>query len=194
MAIQGDPCETDIAAFGAFFRAVEPLKDTLRSARTGSGRQESTAEHTWRTCLMAVALEQDLPGIDHHRLLKMLILHDLGETIRCDVPAPEQTGDKTGDEREDMATLLGHLPGPVAGDLMAIWEEYNAVATPEARLAKGLDRLETVLQHIQGANPPDFDYAFNLGYGREHTDPNPLLAALRASVDEETRRRAGLSG
>ena len=74
---------------------------------------------------------------------------------------------------------------------MARWDEYNAVATPEARLAKGLDRLETVLQHVQGANPPDFDYGFNLGYGRAHTDAHPLVAALRAPVDAETARLAG---
>ena len=75
--------------------------------------------------------------------------------------------------------------------MMARWDEYNAIATPEARAAKGLDRLETVMTHVEGANPPDFDYAFNLGYGREHTDRDPLIAALRAPLDAETARLAG---
>jgi putative hydrolase of HD superfamily len=79
----------------------------------------------------------------------------------------------------------------MAARLMARWDEYSAVATPEARMAKGLDRLETVMTHAEGANPPDFDYAFNLGYGREHTDRDPLVAALRAPVDAETARLAG---
>ena len=79
----------------------------------------------------------------------------------------------------------------MAARLLARWDEYNAVATPEARLAKGLDRLETVLQHVQGANPAGFDYAFNLGYGRAHTDAHPLIAALREPVDAETARLAG---
>jgi putative hydrolases of HD superfamily len=186
------PAEID--AYLAFFRAAEPLKDTLRSGHTASGRRESTAEHSWRLCLMAVALEDALAGIDTRRLLQMLVLHDLGEAVHGDIPAPLQTGDKTGDEREAMAGLLAQLPVAPAARLMALWEEYNAAATPEARLAKGLDRLETVLQHVQGANPADFDYAFNLAYGRAHTDASPLVAALRAPVDAETARRAGMRG
>jgi putative hydrolases of HD superfamily len=57
-------------------------------------------------------------------------------------------------------------------------------------VAKGLDKLETILQHTQGANPADFDYAFNLDYGQRYTAADPLLAALRARLDEETARRA----
>lgn len=174
----------------AFFTAAAALKDTLRSGRTAAGRQESTAEHTWRLCLMAVVLQDRLPGIDHHRLLKMLILHDLGEAVSGDVPAPEQQGDKTADERTDLERLLALLPPATAAHLLEIWDEYNARATPEARLAKGLDRLETVLHHIEGANDPGFDYAFNLTYGQEHTAAHPLIAALRAPVDRETARRA----
>ena len=111
--------------------------------------------------------------------------------MRGDIPAPLQGPDKTAEEREDLARLLAPLPAKVAARLMARWDEYNAAATPEARLAKGLDRLETVLQHVQGANPPGFDYAFNLGYGRAHTDAHPLIAALREPVDAETARLAG---
>jgi putative hydrolase of HD superfamily len=73
---------------------------------------------------------------------------------------------------------------------MALWDEYAALETPESRLAKGLDRLETVLTHVQGANPPDFDHGFNLSYGRALTDAHPLIAALRAPLDAETARLA----
>src|SRR5207247_2216646 len=62
---------------------------------------------------------------------------------------------------------------------------------PDARLAKGLDKLETILQHTQGKNPADFDYAFNLAYGRRFTAGDPLLEALRARLDAETARLAG---
>ena len=52
----------------------------------------------------------------------------------------------------------------------------------EAKLAKGLDKLETILQHTQGKNPADFDYAFNLAYGRRYTAEDPvLLGASRAT-------------
>jgi putative hydrolase of HD superfamily len=183
--------EPDRDAYLAFFRAAEALKDTMRNSWTSAGRRESTAEHCWRLCLMAVTLEEELPGIDVRRLLELLVVHDLGEAVRGDIPAPLQGPDKTAEERADFAHLLAPLPEKTAARLLARWDEYNAVASPEARLAKGLDRLETVLQHVQGANPPDFDYGFNLGYGRVHTDAHPLVAALRAPVDAETARLAG---
>lgn len=180
-------------AYLAFLRAAEALKDTLRNSWTAGGRRESSAEHSWRLCLMAVTLAGELPGIDRLRLLELLVLHDLGEAVGGDIPAPLQGPDKTAGEREDFACLLAPLPEAVAARLMSRWDEYNAASTPEARLAKGLDRLETVLQHVQGRNPPDFDYAFNLGYGRAHTDAHPIVAALREPVDEETERLAGQS-
>jgi putative hydrolase of HD superfamily len=186
----GTPDETDVDRYLAFFRAAEALKDTLRSGHTTGGRPESTAEHSWRLALMALTLADALPGIDVPRLIELLLVHDLGEAVSGDVPAPEQQGNKTAAEREAMASLLAPLPPSARDRLLARWDEYAAVATPEARLAKGLDRLETVLQHTQGANPPDFDYRFNLGYGRAHTDAHPLVAALRAPVDAETERLA----
>lgn len=63
-------------------------------------------------------------------------------------------------------------------------------APRKARLAKALGKLETILQHIQGDNPPDFDYRFNLEYGRRYTEGDPLLARIRGILDEETEVRA----
>ncbi len=191
---EADMQAPDVDAYLAFFRAAEALKDTLRSGHTRSGRPESTAEHSWRLCLMALALEEELPGIDLRRLIELLIVHDLGEAVSGDIPAPAQRGDKATDERADFASLVGLLPAAARTRLLARWDEYAAAATPEARLAKGLDRLETVLQHVQGANPADFDYGFNLGYGRGFTDAHPLIAALRAPVDRETARLAERQG
>ena len=71
-----------------------------------------------------------------------------------------------------------------------MWDEYESATTREARIAKALDKLETILQHTQGANPPGFDYRFNLGYGREHTESPPLIAAIREILDRETEERA----
>ena len=61
---------------------------------------------------------------------------------------------------------------------------------PEAKVAKGLDKLETILQHNQGRNPANFDYAFNLDYGQRYTAADPIMSALRERLDEETARRA----
>jgi putative hydrolase of HD superfamily len=185
-----------------FLRASERLKATPRSAYTSEGRQESVAEHTWRLSLMAMVLVPEFPGVDFAKLVKICLVHDLGEAIGGDVPAPEQarrrvaglaTG-KGNDERRDLHTLLESLPLPIKAEIAELWDEYEAARTPEARLAKALDKLETIMQHTQGKNPPAFDYGFNLDYGREHTAGPPLIAEIRAILDAETARLAEEAG
>jgi putative hydrolases of HD superfamily len=56
-------------------------------------------------------------------------------------------------------------------------------------MAKGLDKIETMLQHLIGANPPGFDYRFNLTYGRQITDRHPVLRQMRSSLDAKMHRR-----
>lgn len=178
-----------IAGALAFVKEAERLKDVLRNSRTSTGRRESTAEHTWRLCLMALVLADAFDGIDLARLLQICIVHDLGEALHGDVPAVQRTADKADRERADLVALLAPLD-PVRRDhIMGLWEEYEAAATPEAVIAKGLDKLETILQHNQGLNPNDFDYAFNLSYGLKQTAAQPLLAAIREILDQETRAR-----
>ena len=175
-----------------FLRAAERLKTMTRSGWTSLGHPESVAEHTWRLALMAMVLYGREPGIDLARLLRMCLIHDLGEAIGGDVPAPAQEAapGKAAREREDLLQLLRPLPERISREIIALWDEYEAADTAEARLAKGLDKLETILQHTQGLNPADFDYAFNLGYGRQYTGTDAVLSALRARLDEATARRA----
>ncbi|MEO0544462.1 MAG: HD domain-containing protein [Pseudomonadota bacterium] len=175
----------------AFLRESERLKDTLRSGFTGNGAKESTAEHTWRVCLFALAFSDLLDGVDVERLLSLLIVHDLGEVYEGDVPAIFQVPDDGRDAREraDFQKLISDLPVGLRDKFLDLFDEYAAGQTLEAKLAKGFDKLETILQHTQGANPADFDYAFNLSYGEAWTKDPPLLQAIRQIVDEATRRR-----
>ena len=131
-----------------------------------------------------------LPGLDREKVLMMSLIHDMGELYGGDISAAcAQTRKKNDEER----------PGPVHKDLfpfaprtgkaeslLALWREYNANATPEARLVKALDKAETIIQHNQGRNPADFDYRFNLGYGKEYFKGNEFLRELRTILDEET--------
>lgn len=180
----------ELAGLLDFLRSAERLKNTLRSGFTSQGRSESVAEHTWRLCLMALVFEEHFPDVDFARLVKICIVHDLGEAIGGDIPAPEQTRPKAGQERHDLLQLLASLPERLHGEIVALWEEYEGASTPEARLAKALDKLETILQHNQGKNPADFDYRFNLGYGRQYTSDDPLIARIRRVLDAETEQRA----
>lgn len=175
-----------------FLRQAERLKNVLRTSWTSGGQQESTASHTWRLCLMALVLGEQFPTLDHGRLLKLCIVHDLGEAIHGDIPAIHQDANapKAHQERQDLLTLVAPLPEATKQMMVDLWDEYEAAATPEAKVAKALDKLETIMQHNQGANPPDFDYLFNIGYGRKFTDAVPLAALLRTVLDAETEQRA----
>ena len=177
----------------AFLREAERLKTVTRSGWTSRGERESVAEHTWRLCLMAMLLYGDALAVDLARLLRMCLVHDLGEALGGDVPAPEQqaAAPKAGQERADLLRLTASLPRRLRDEIVELWDEYEAAVTREARVAKGLDKLETILQHTQGKNPADFDYAFNLAYGRRYTAGDPVLEALRARLDAETARLAG---
>ena len=180
----------------AFLRAAERLKTVTRSGWTSTGKAESVAEHTWRLCLMAMVLYGRADDVDLARLLKMCLIHDLGEAIGGDVPAPAQIAGrpKAGQERADLLSLVEPLPAAGRREILELWDEYEAASSPEAKLAKGLDKLETILQHTQGRNPDDFDYAFNLDYGQRYTAADPVLAALRSRLDQVTAQRARDAG
>jgi putative hydrolase of HD superfamily len=175
-----------------FLRSAERLKTVMRSGWTSDGQQESVAEHTWRLGLMAMLLYGQAPGIDLARLLKMCLIHDLGEAVGGDVPAPAQKAgaNKADQERTDLVQLIAPLPPALRREIIELWDEYEAAGSPEAKVAKGLDKLETILQHNQGKNPANFDYAFNLDYGQRYTAADPIMSALRERLDEETARRA----
>ena len=186
----------DINARLKFISEAERLKDVLRRSHTSEGRQESTAEHTWRLCLLAMAFEDKLPGLDFSKVLKMCVVHDLGEAINGDVPAvlTEASRDKSQRERRDLVALMEGLSPELRDTFLSLWDEYEEAASPEAVVVKALDKLETLIQHNQGANPPDFvDYEFNLSYGKKYTDAVPLFAEIRRLIDEDTQRRAATS-
>ncbi|QBR31818.1 MULTISPECIES: HD domain-containing protein [Pseudomonas] len=174
-----------------FLREAEKLKDVLRSAHTSSGRTESTAEHSWRLCLMAIVFADQLAGLDLLKVLKMCVIHDLGEAINGDIPAVNQAAfpDKGEQERNDLLLLTGALDEALRSEILALWDDYENAQSAEAKAVKALDKLETLLQHNQGLNPADFDYGFNLGYGKKYTSADPVFATLRELIDQDTQQR-----
>ena len=179
----------DVPGVLDFLRRAAALKDTLRSGYTARGRQEDVAAHSWRVALLAATIAPAFPEVDPARLLKMCLLHDLGEAISGDIPAPQQIGqpDKSAQERVDFQEVTAPLPESLRAEFLTLWDEYNAAATPTAKLAKAVDKLETLSQQAHAQLPPDFDLAWTLGYARQHTIGHPLIEALRAQLDDETR-------
>ena len=182
----------DLAGVIEFLRAAEQLKNTTRTSWTSSGAQETVAAHTWRLCLMSLLFERNFPDVDIAKLIKICIIHDLGEAIGGDISAVEQQQRpaKAEQERADLLELLAPLPTHLRADITALWDEYEAASSREAKLAKALDKLETIMQHNQGQNPAGFDYRFNLGYGRQYTVGDPVIEAVRELLDKETEERA----
>ena len=172
----------------SFIKSAERLKNVLRSAHTSSGRKESTAEHTWRLCLLAIAFGKEFGEVDMAKLLKICVVHDLGEAISGDVPAPKQSkgNSRAIQERRDLQTLIKELPAEAKSEFLSLWDEYEQSSTPEGRIVKGLDKLETIIQHNQGKNAADFDYNFNLAYGSDRMSAHPLLGKIRTIADAET--------
>jgi len=181
----------ELDAVLAFLRRSERLKTVTRTAWTSDGARETVAAHSWRLGLFALSLRPWFPGQNFDRVLALALVHDLGEAVGGDISAVAQAGaaPKSAQERRDLCELLGSLPAALRESLLALWDEYDAATTAEARFVKAVDKLETILQHNQGCNPPDFDYAFNLAYGAELAAHDPLLRQLRAAIDAGTKSR-----
>lgn len=174
-----------------FVKEIERLKNTKRTAWTSTGRQESTAEHSFRLALLLYVLQDHFSETDLLKALGMALVHDLGEAYAGDISAVLKTDSqrKFEEEKASIEKLVQSLPPKIAQQILDLFLEYNAGLTPEAKLVKSLDKIETIIQHNQGQNPPDFDYAFNLHYGKDHTDAFSVTKSIRSLLDLETEER-----
>ena len=167
---------------------AERLKDATRHSYTSGRRHESVAEHSWRIALMAYLLRSEFPEADMDKVIRMCLIHDLGEAFTGDIP----TFDKTAADEATEDALLGRwvdsLPEPVSSDMRALYTEMNARQTLEAKIYKALDSLEAVIQHNEG--PLDtwvpLEYDLNLTYGYDKAAFSPYLTKLRDVIREDT--------
>lgn len=174
-----------------FIEEVEKLKSVVRTAWTSSGRKESTAEHSWRLALFACVIAQYLPELNISKVIIMSLIHDIGEIYEGDISAalePDKD-EKYNTEYQAAHAVFTLLSKPQAKNMMDIWVEYNDNLTPEAKLVKALDKAETIIQHNQGNNPKDFNYEFNLEYGKNYFEYNDILKQLRVIIDEKTKQK-----
>ncbi len=170
---------------------AERLKDATRHCYTSGGRHESVAEHSWRLALMAFWLRDDFPELDVDKVIRMCLIHDLGEAFTGDIPSFNKT---RADETREEALLFGWvrtLPEPFAGEMEALYREMAARQTPEARLFKALDNLEAVIQHNESelSTWSENEFSLNLRYGYDKAAWSPILTALRDAVREETEEK-----
>ena len=137
----------------AFLLEADRLKTIVRrTPLTDGSRLENSAEHSWHLALTAIALiEYAPPGVDLLRVLQLVAVHDLVEIDAGDTFAYDVAGHETKTERERVAAerIFGLLPADQAAHFRNCWDEFEAQATPEARYANALDRLQPLLQNMQ---------------------------------------------
>jgi putative hydrolase of HD superfamily len=180
---------SDVFGIMKFLNHAEQLKTTMRQCWASNGKQESTAEHTWRLCLMVMLFEKQLPEINMLKLMKMCLIHDIAEIIDGDIPAIIFVPDKSEKERKNLIILTSPLPEYLKEEILILWDEYEDAISVEAKIAKAMDKLETLMQHNLGENPDDFNYDFNLSYGKKYTDEFPLFTEIRKIVDQATHKK-----
>jgi putative hydrolase of HD superfamily len=143
----------------AFLLEADRLKQVLRATPLADGsRRENSGEHSWHLALHALVLaDQAGPDVSIDRVIRMLILHDLVEIDVGDVPIHSANGQAHGSEATRAAEtaaadrIFGLLPPEIGRDLRALWEEFEAAATPDSIFAKALDRVQPVLlNHAAG--------------------------------------------
>ena len=95
---------SEVEVYTDFIKEAEGLKSTLRTAWTAEGRQESTAEHSWRLALFAGVMCREFPELDREKILMMCLVHDLGERYSGDISAAlkPDADDKLNQERADV--------------------------------------------------------------------------------------------
>ncbi|HTJ78129.1 MAG TPA: HD domain-containing protein [Rariglobus sp.] len=133
-----------------FIVEVDKLKDIFRQTLViRSRRHENDAEHSWHLCLMVIVLAEhaNTPQIDVLRVLKMLLIHDIVEIDAGDTFAYDTARMADQHEREARAAdrLFGLLPPDQTAEFRALWDEFEARATPEAKFAAAMDRFQPML-------------------------------------------------
>ena len=136
----------------AFIHEIDKVKYIQRKSRLfNSDRNENDAEHSWHLAVMAMVLAgHSNQPVDTLKVIKMVLIHDVVEIDAGDVFLYDTVLNHTNTEAERKAAerIFGLLPAEQAKEFIAIWEEFEAGETPEAKFARAMDRLEPLLQDV----------------------------------------------
>ena len=137
-----------------FITEIDLLKAVLRQTMlTAPARRENSAEHSWHLAVMALTLADHAPpGTDIGRVTAMLLLHDLVEIDAGDLFAYADAAQQSRQEQAERAAadrIFALLPPDQAASFRGLWDEFEERRTPEARFARGLDRLQPMLANLK---------------------------------------------
>ena len=132
-----------------FALEIDKVKNVFRQTHlSGNGRRENDAEHSWHMAIMAYLLrEYSNEEIDVAKVMLMCLIHDIVEIDAGDTYAYDENALQTQKDREDAAKqrIFSLLPDEQAAELIALFDEFEAYATPEARFAHAMDNIQPLL-------------------------------------------------
>ncbi|CEK33979.1 HAD superfamily hydrolase,5'-nucleotidase,HD domain [[Clostridium] sordellii] len=179
------------ATFLEILTVAEKLKCNTRHSWTSSGRHESVAEHSWRIALMALLMRDEFPETDMDKVIRMCLIHDLGEAFTGDIPTFEKKDEDSKKEDEIFLKWIATFPSPYREEFTELLKEMNERKTDEAKLYKALDNLEAVIQHneadISTWIPLEYDLQFT--YGADKVEFSTYLKKLKKEIDQRTTEK-----
>ena len=170
---------------------AERLKDVTRHCYTSGGRHESVAEHCWMMTLMAFLMKEQFPEADMDKVIRMCIIHDLGEAFTGDIPVFNKTAADEEKEEALLSDWVRSLPEEKAEEMLALYAEMEARETLEAKIYKTIDGLEAVVQH----NFSDIstwlpnEYTLNQTYAQDRVGFSAFLTELREEMRKDTLQK-----
>ena len=178
----------DVREYLEILHTAEKLKDAARHCTTSQGRTESVAEHSWRMSLMALLLHSEFADVNMDKVVKMCVIHDLGECFTGDIATFIKTDDDRKTEDELLQRWVGSMPREVSADLSALFVEMQAQQTAEAKIYKALDKLEALIQHNESPLETwsENEYELNKTYALDTVAFSKWLTELRKAVLDDT--------
>lgn len=174
-----------------FLHRIEKLKCHTRHSWNSEGKRESVAEHSWRLSVMALLCADEYPELDMVKVLKMCLIHDFGEAVTGDIPSFYKTADHERTEAKAVRELVDELPADLASEFKALYDEMDALSTPEAKLFKALDNMEAVVSHNEASLDTwiPLEFTENMIYGESAAAFSEWTRDLRAELRRESEEK-----
>ena len=178
----------DVKKYLETIHLAEGLKDELRHCYTSKGRHESVAEHSWRITLMAYFLKDEFPEADIDKVIRMCIIHDLGEVFTGDIPTFMKTGADETVEENLLDKWVASLPSPYNQEMKELYREMKEHKTIEAKIYKAMDSLEALISHNESdiQTWSENEYSLNMTYADDRVAFSEYLTKLRELIRQET--------
>lgn len=169
------------------------LKINTRHNWTIGDRKESVADHSYRIALMAMLLSQEdeFKDVDMNKVIRMCLIHDLGEAFTGDIPVFDKTDEDVDREDTLFYEWVNSFPKGQKKEWNALLEEMSALQTNEAKTYKALDKLEALISHDEADIKTwlPLEYDLQLTYGNENVQFSPYLKKFKEAIDKETRKK-----